>query len=39
MIISCEEIRSQILNDVKKEVSKLPETPTLAIVTCSYDEP
>lgn len=39
MIISCEEIRSQILNDVKKEVSKLSETPTLAIVTCSYDEP
>ena len=39
MIIDCNEVRKKILDDVKEEVGKLPTTPRMAIVTCSYDEP
>ena len=39
MIIDCNEVRKKILDDVKEEVGKLPTTPKMAIVTCSYDEP
>lgn len=39
MIIDCNVIRESILFEVKEEVDKLGFAPTLAIITCSHDEP